>query len=85
MIDEKFLKSYLGVELTLSQKALLRLMNMKQYIIPTHRHFGKLRIQDLQIEYAKAMDIDFCIATPKGLEFYKNGKFDRFEKHKGCE
>ena len=85
MIDEKFLESYLGVELTLPQKALLKLMNTKQYIIPTHRHFGRRGIQDLQIECAKAMDMDFCIATPKGLEFYKNGKFDRFEKHKGCE
>jgi len=78
----KFIEDYYGIKLTTYQKTYLKFLISKENIMINTRLPYKQLIHNSMIEYNKAMKNDFCIATPNGIEEYKNGELVSIKNNK---
>ncbi len=78
----KFIEDYYGIKLTTYQKTYLKFLTSKGNIMINTRIPYKQLVNNLMIEYNKAMKNDFCIATPNGIEEYKNGELVSIKNNK---
>jgi len=79
-----FCEDFLNIKLLSYQKTILNVMNgidkCKQYFNP-YRH-GKQMVLDMQVEYMKAMEMDFQVWKKNGIDVYKKGVLVKTMNHK---
>lgn len=72
-----FAEDFCGVKLYPWQKVLLNTWNSidhcKEYICNIPYRNGKKMVRDTQFEYMKAMEMDFKVWKPEGIDVYEKG------------
>ena len=76
-----YIEEVLEIKLLEYQKTLLKGMFEGKVIINS-KFNGKKFIQDLYVRYLKDMEVDFLLATSKGLEVYEKGKIKEIKEYK---
>lgn len=79
----KFIEDYHGIKLTTYQKVYLKAFISKDKLLMYNSRLPyKKLIHNLIIEYNKTMKNDFYVATPEGIEEYRNGELVSIKKNK---
>lgn len=78
-----FVEDYYNIKLYSQQKTYLKtiIVKDKNILYFTPYRYGKAILQKGQLEYMKAMEMDFSLWTKNGIEVYEKGEFIKNIKH----